>query len=95
MFLHVTSAKYLEDYKIKVSFNNGRKGIADLSSALKGKQFELLKNKIEFANFSVDNELGTIVWSNGADFAPEFIFFQAFKDESGLQQQFRQWGYIV
>lgn len=54
MFLHVTSAKYLEDYKIRVSFNNGREGIADLSNALKGKQFELLKNKIEFANFSVD-----------------------------------------
>ena len=95
MFLHVTSAKYLEDYKIKVSFNNGREGIADLSSALKGKRFEVLKNKFEFAKFSVDKELDTIVWSNGADFAPEFIFFQAFKDESGLQQQFRQWGYII
>ena len=95
MFLHVTSAKYLEDYKIRVSFNNGREGIADLSNALKGKKFEILKNKLEFANFSVDKELDTIVWSNGADFAPEFIFFQAFKDESGLQQQFRQWGYII
>jgi hypothetical protein len=36
MFLHITNARYLEDYKVEVSFNNGRKGIADLADALKG-----------------------------------------------------------
>lgn len=41
MFLHVTSAKYLKDYSVEVSFNNGRKGIADLSTALKGKYLNL------------------------------------------------------
>ena len=30
MLLHVTKAKYIEDYKVEVSFNNGRKGAADL-----------------------------------------------------------------
>ena len=39
MFIHITSAKYLEDYKVAVSFNNGRKGVADLSDALKGPVF--------------------------------------------------------
>ena len=76
MFLHITNAKYLEDYKVKVSFNNGREGIADLSSILKGKVFEPLKNKTEFSNFIVDKELETIVWSSGADLAPEYIFFR-------------------
>ncbi|GFO77602.1 hypothetical protein BPLS_P6149 [Bathymodiolus platifrons methanotrophic gill symbiont] len=95
MFLHVTSAKYLEDYKVQVSFNNGREGVADLSSALKGKIFEPLKNKSEFSNLVVDKELDTIVWSNGADLAPEFIFFQAFKDEPELQHQFIEWGYVT
>jgi len=95
MFLHVTSAKYLEDYKVQVSFNNGREGIADLSSALKGKIFEPLKNKTEFSSLVVDKELDTIVWPNGADLAPEFIFFQAFKNESELQPQFKEWGYVT
>jgi len=95
MFLHVTSAKYVEDYKIEVSFSNGRKGIADLRNALKGSVFEELKNKSEFSSFKVDEELETIVWPNGADLAPEYIYFQAFKNEAELQSQFKQWGYIT
>ncbi len=95
MFLHVTNARYLEGYKVEVSFNNGRKGIADLSEALKGPIFEPLKNKSEFSTLFVDQELETIVWSNGADLAPEYIYFQAFRNEPELQSQFKQWGYIV
>ena len=95
MFLHVTNAKYLEDYKVEVLFNNGRKGVADLTDALKGTMFESLKNKSVFASFIVDEELDTIVWSNGADLAPEYIYFQAFKNEPELQQQFKRWGYLA
>jgi hypothetical protein len=94
MFLHVTNAIYIEDYKIEVSFNNGRKGVVDLSSAVKGSIFEELRNKSKFSSFTVDKELETIVWSNGADLAPEYIYFQTFKNESKLQPQFREWGYI-
>jgi len=61
MFLHVTNAKYIEDYKIKVSFNNGRQGVADLAIALTGPIFEPLKNKEKFADLRVDKGLGTIV----------------------------------
>ena len=95
MFLRITNARYLEDYKVEVSFNNGRKGIADLADALKGTMFEPLKNKSVFSRLVVDKELDTIVWSNGADLAPEYIYFQAFKQEPELQSQFKQWGYIA
>ncbi|RLJ22246.1 DUF2442 domain-containing protein [bacterium endosymbiont of Escarpia laminata] len=95
MFLHVTNASYIEDYKVEVLFNDGRKGVADLSSALKGSVFESLRNKSEFSLFRVDKELETIVWPNGADLAPEYIYFQAFKNEPKLQSQFKQWGYIA
>jgi len=95
MFLHVTNAEYVEEYKIQVSFNNGREGIADLSDALKGAAFESLKNKANFTAFTVDKELETIVWPNGADLAPEYIYYQAFKDDPELQSQFKNWGYIA
>ncbi len=94
MFLHITDAKYIEDYKVEVAFNNGKRGIADLSEALHGDVFEPLKNQAIFSSFVVNKELETLVWPNGADLAPEYIFFQAFKNDAALQEQFRLWSYI-
>ncbi|MDM8569770.1 DUF2442 domain-containing protein [Thiotrichales bacterium HSG1] len=92
--LFITEAKYLSDYKIEVLFNNGKKGIADLKHVLIGKVFEPLKEKTIFSQLKVDVELETIVWPNGVDLAPEFIYYQVFKNEPQLQTQFKQWGYI-
>jgi len=58
--LHVTDATYLEDYKIKIIFNNGRIGIADLKDSLDGLIFEPLKNISVFSQLNVDKELETI-----------------------------------
>ena len=95
MFLHVADAAYIEAYKVQVSFNDGRKGVADLSEAMKGPIFSPLKEKSSFYKLEVDTELGTIVWPNGADLAPEYIYFLAFKDDLSLQEKFKHWGYIV
>jgi len=95
MFLHIKKVKHLEKYRIEVTFNNGKKGIADLSPILKkGGVFKPLKKPSEFAKFRLDKELRTIVWSNGADLAPEYVYFQTFKNEPELQEQFKVWGYI-
>ena len=95
MILHVTDAKYLKDYLIEVTFNDGKKGIADLSQSLQGTVFDSLKNKKIFSQFKVDQELDTIVWPNGADLAPEYLYFQVFKNDQNLQSQFKKWGYIA
>ncbi len=94
MLVHVTDAKYVDGYRIEVAFSDGRKGIADLSDALRGPAFEALADKAHFQRFVVDNELETLVWENGADLAPEFIYYRALKDDSSLQEQFKAWGYI-
>ena len=95
MFLHVTEARYIEGYKVEVSFNDGKTGIADLSAALKGPVFEPLRDLSAFSQLRVDEELETVVWPNGADLAPEYIYFQAFRNNPELQQQFKKWGYIA
>jgi hypothetical protein len=95
MLVHVVDAKYLDGYRIEVVFDNGRKGVADLADTLKGRVFEELKNKSVFSRFRVDKELETIVWENGADLAPEYLFFQAFKNESEFRSQFVKWGYAT
>jgi len=95
MILHITDAKYLEDYRIEVSFNDGKKGTVDLSQSLKGTVFDPLKDKNVFSQLKLDDELDTIVWPNGADLAPEYLYFQAFKNVPELQDQFKEWGYIA
>jgi hypothetical protein len=94
MFLHITEVKYLHDYQVEVTFNNGRKGIADLSSALRGPVFEPLKNPIEFSKIMIEKETETVAWPNGADLAPEFVYFQVFKSDPDLEPLFRKWGYF-
>ncbi len=94
MILHITAAKYLADYRVQVSFNNERTGIVDLSDILDGFIFQPLKDKNFFAQLKLDKELDTIVWPNGADIAPEYLYFLAFKSELVLQEQFEKWGYI-
>ncbi|MEI7867185.1 MAG: DUF2442 domain-containing protein [Candidatus Methylumidiphilus sp.] len=94
MFLHIVEAHYIQDFSVEVTFNDGRKGIADLSDALTGPIFEPLRDPAMFSKFWVDEELETIVWPNGADLAPEFIYFQAFKHEKELLPKFEAWGYV-
>ena len=71
MFMHVTQAKYIEEYKVWLSFNDGAEGEIDLASELYGEAFEPLKDKTFFKSFALEGH--TLSWSNGADFAPEFL----------------------
>lgn len=94
MFLHVIQARHLGGYQVEVTFNDGRTGIADLSGELEGTVFAPLKDQALFSGLRVDPELATIVWPNGADLAPEFLYFQAFKRNPELAGRFRDWGYL-
>ena len=71
MFMHVTQAKYIEEYKVWLSFNDGAEGEIELTSEMHGEVFEPLKDKTFFKPFTLDGH--TLSWSNGADFAPEFL----------------------
>lgn len=73
MILHVKEAKYLHDYVIWARFNDGIEGEVDLENELEGEVFGPLRDTRKFKCFKVDPILETIVWKNGADFAPEFL----------------------
>ncbi|MEW6739047.1 MAG: DUF2442 domain-containing protein [Nitrospirota bacterium] len=74
MILHVKEAKYLHDYVIWLRFNDGAEGEVNLKDELYGEVFEPLKDLEMFKSFRVDPVLETIVWENGADLAPEFLY---------------------
>ena len=69
----VIEARYVRDYVIWLKFRDGTSGEIDLQSELWGEVFEPLKELALFRQFSVHPELETLVWPNGADFAPEFL----------------------
>lgn len=95
MLLHVTHATPLDGCRVKVRFDDGREGVADLTEALKGPLFEVLKDPQVFRKLRIDEELQTIVWPNGTDLAPEYVYYQAFRDDPKLHTTFRKWGYIT
>ena len=73
MILHITDAKYLQNYQVRLKFNDDVEGIVDLSNELWGSMFEPLKDLSLFSQVRLDSELDTITWPNGADLATEFL----------------------
>ena len=76
MLPRLLSATYKGDYRIWLTFADGVEGEVNLDGELWGEIFEPLRDKAVFAVFTLDSELETIVWPNGADFAPEFLYQQ-------------------
>lgn len=74
MIPKVTSAKYVENYTLWLEFSDGRTGLIDLSAELWGPVFEPLKDPATFRQVTINPDLETISWPNGADFAPEFLY---------------------
>jgi hypothetical protein len=61
----------MSEYKIELTFNNKKSLVVDLSEQLEGEIFIPLKDLSFFKLFSI--RYNTLEWSNGADFAPEFL----------------------
>jgi hypothetical protein len=73
MIPRITEARYVSGRTIWLRFNDGAEGEVDLSAEIHGEIFEPLRDLEYFRKFEVSRELGTVVWPNGADFAPEFL----------------------
>ena len=70
----INEARYIKDYVLWIRFSDGVEGQIDLGSDLDGEIFKPLKKIEYFKQFKLDNDLATIAWPNGADFAPEFLY---------------------
>jgi hypothetical protein len=70
----VVDVRYMGDYKLWLQFDDGRKGVIDLSDDLWGDEHESLRDRDTFSNVYVDSGLATITWWNGAGFEPEYLY---------------------
>lgn len=74
MIPRVVEVQPLPNRCLWVRFLDGTAGTVDLSQELWGPIFETLANPEAFSQVRVDPELETVVWLNGADLAPEFLY---------------------
>lgn len=76
----VQAVEHLGGHRLRLTFADGLTGDVDLSDRFTGRvgpMFEPLRDVDYFATVRVDAELGTIVWPNGADLAPDVLHERA------------------
>jgi hypothetical protein len=71
----VTAARVLGGYRVELAFSDGSHGIVDLAGRIVGRGgiFGPLETPQFFRQLRVDEELGTVVWPNGADICPDLL----------------------
>jgi hypothetical protein len=70
----VRDVKYVGDYKLQLKFEDGTLREVDLAHHLDGEVFEPLRKPERFRSVHLNSELDTIVWDNGADMSPDFLY---------------------
>lgn len=71
--VHVTEVRPVGDHRLHLGFDDGTSGEVDFSGEDWSGVFAPLSAPGFFARVELDEELGTIVWPNGADIAPETL----------------------
>jgi len=71
--LRIESAKLVGPHVLLLTFNDGKKRRIDLFPVLTGPIFRPLRDAEFFSRVTLDPVAGTVVWPNGADFAPEYL----------------------
>lgn len=72
--LHILSAEVAADYRLRLEFDDRTRKTVNVRPLLRGPVFEPLLDPRYFARVVVDSVCGTVVWPNGADFAPEALY---------------------
>ena len=70
----VKDVQYYADYKLKLTFEDRIVKIVDLKPHLDGEIFEPLIDIEYFKSVRLNPDIDTVVWSNEADFSPDFLF---------------------
>ena len=71
---YITDVQYDSGFSLVLQFEDGTWRLADLEQYLDGEIFEPLRDAACFAAVRVNADIDTIVWENGADMAPDFLY---------------------
>jgi Protein of unknown function (DUF2442) len=84
--IDVIEVKVLKDYTLHLKFDDGSFGNVDISKIISFQGiFEPLKNRDFFFRVTINPDIGTICWENGADLSPAFLH-DSMQAKNNLQQ---------
>ena len=70
----VTAFEKLAPFTLRVRFEDGTSQVVDFRPVLAGRIFGPLSDPAVFNQVRLDEESGTLVWPNGADFDPATLY---------------------
>lgn len=73
-FKRIEDIRVVSSGVLDLQFNCGSRRTVDLRAIMHGPLFGELKNSDVFEQVTLDREVGTICWPNGADFDPDTLF---------------------
>lgn len=75
MLYDIVEVKVIENYILYLRFEDGAEGKIDISKIIPFQGiFDKLQDLNYFGTVYVNKELGTIVWDNGADLSPDYLY---------------------
>ena len=69
----ITSCEIAGPYRLRLTFEDGLARTIDFSPVLEGEIYGPLRDLERFNSVSLDQEVHTVVWPNGADFDPAIL----------------------
>ena len=72
-FYRVESFKIVGPYRLQVAFDDHTSQTIDFSGVLFGQMYGPLRDLNLFERVSIDPDVQTLVWPNGADFNPAML----------------------
>lgn len=73
----VTDVRVLGGTLVMLQFADGVARVLDLKPLMRGPVFDEVFDSGIFPQISVDHDLGTVVWPNGADLSPDVLRYEA------------------
>jgi len=71
---YVTDVEYESGYRLRLRFEDGSLRLVDLEGHLDGEIFEPLQDPARFRSARLNPDIDTVVWDNGADMSPDFLY---------------------
>jgi hypothetical protein len=75
----VKSVKPAADYRLKITFSNGEKGVYDCRPLLDFGVFQELRDDAYFRQVRAEN--GTVVWPHEQDICPDTLYLDSKRDK--------------